>query len=167
MTQRRQLPEKTSPERLSSTPLERPVSATLNQHLCHHTSRNRPLDSLVISKESTEPDWTCTPVGDLKGKISRNWSQWQWKEIAFPRLPGQALLFLTLVFSPVFLLKTQYSSPHFSVWYKRKKPLWMLDLSPGTPVCLWCQRSLGLICCYFLFSPQCHCWFTCKPLEVT
>ena len=44
---------KIPPAEVSSTYVERPISGTANQHLCHETPRNRQtLDSYNIPKES-------------------------------------------------------------------------------------------------------------------
>ena len=78
--------EKTSPERLSSTSLERPFLLT---NACATTLQGTDTwIHLWHLRKAPCPDWTCTPTGDLKGKISRNRSQWQLKETAFPRRPG-------------------------------------------------------------------------------
>lgn len=54
--------------------------------------------------KAPNPDWICTPTGDLKLKTHSNWSRWQLKQTSFPRWQDDVcmvsfLLFLTL-FSP-------------------------------------------------------------------
>lgn len=71
VTWRFHLLEKT-PSELSSISLERPLSNTANQPLCHQTPRNRLLDSCDTPEESENSDWNCVSSGDLKAKIFQN-----------------------------------------------------------------------------------------------
>lgn len=40
--------------------------------------------------EGTKPNWTWTPSGDLKWKISKNWRRQPLKDTAFPKWPNEA-----------------------------------------------------------------------------
>lgn len=126
--------EKDTPQRLFSTTLER------NQPLCRQAPRKDSWMPMLHLKKVPNPDWTCTPTGDLKIKISRNWSQWQPK--------GMRTLSQDDWTKPVYFFLTIASHcilPSLTaIYHKTGKPFWLLDLPPGTLICSWCWRSLGL-----------------------
>ena len=83
--------------------MERPVSGTANQHLCHQTPRNRlTLDSHNIPKESTKSWPDCTSSGEVKVKISQNWSRAHWMR----------------QFSQDIQIRFVRSWPHKVLWHK-------------------------------------------------
>lgn len=67
---------KTSPEKLSLTSLDRPLTGTAYQLLCHQTPKKRLFYSHDTAKVSTKPWlWTRISPSDLKEQISSNWSR--------------------------------------------------------------------------------------------
>lgn len=143
---------KTSPKRLSSTPLKRPLSDTVNQplyHLVPSNSKHRFLDSCITFKESTKAwldlhtNWCPErlPGVEAQDKWRRQLFQDDWTRPIHFFLAAAAYLI-----SPSLFLEGQWSYQHFSIYCKRGKTFWLLDPSPETPICSWCQRYLGLIC---------------------
>ena len=76
----------TLPEGLTCTLLERSLSGTANQPLCHQAPENRLLDSHDTLKESTTPDGTCTVPSDLRVEVFWSWSRDDIWQDSLPRI---------------------------------------------------------------------------------
>lgn len=167
--QRFGLLEKTSPERLSSAPLERPHQLLLTNPCAAKLQGQDSWIYVFHLKKVSNAEWI---------KHHSNWwpESKDFQEVKQVTTEGNkntrpglytVLSLLPLTLFSVSFLELQHSYQYFPIYYKRRKHFWLLDLLSETLICPWCRRSLGLTAANFFLIPNAIANYISKPMGVT